>query len=33
MDEEEFFQTIDKFRNPNLWEKKGDEWFIKFQVI
>jgi len=32
MSEKEFFQNIDKFRDPSLWEKNGEEWNLKHQV-
>ena len=32
MSEEEFFQNIDKFRDPSLWEKNGEEWNLKYQI-
>ena len=32
LDEENFFSTIDKFRNPNLWHKEKDSWVLKAQV-
>ena len=30
--EDEFHETIDKFRSPHLWEKEGDEWNLKRAV-
>lgn len=30
--EEEFHQTIDKFRSPHLWEKVGEHWKLKHTV-
>jgi N-acetyl sugar amidotransferase len=30
--EEEFHQTIDKFRSPHLWEKMGEHWKLKHTV-
>ncbi len=30
--EKDFFETIDKFRSPHLWEKKKDKWFLKKAV-
>ena len=30
--EKEFFDIIDKFRSPNLWEKRKDKWFLKKAV-
>ena len=30
--EEEFWQTINKFRSSHLWENKGNEWKLKYQV-
>ena len=32
MTEEEFFENIDKFRNPKLWTKTNNEWTLKYQV-
>ena len=32
MDNQEFFDTIDKFRNPLLWQKDGESWELKTQV-
>lgn len=32
MGKEEFFEIVDKFRSPHLWEKKGDEWFLKHKI-
>ena len=32
MNSEEFFNTIDKFRNPEIWKKDGDNWELKTQV-
>ena len=32
MNSEEFFNTIDKFRNPEIWKKDGDSWELKTQV-
>ncbi len=32
MDEEEFFELIDSFRAPHLWEKKAGQWRLKRQV-
>ena len=26
IDELTFYQTIDKFRSPHLWEKNGEDW-------
>ena len=33
MDNKEFFDTIDKFRNPLLWQKDGESWELKTQVF
>lgn len=30
--EQQFTETIDRFRSPNLWEKVGDEWRLKHTV-
>jgi N-acetyl sugar amidotransferase len=30
--EEEFWETVDKFRSPHLWEKLGHEWKLKHVV-
>lgn len=30
--EEEFWQSVNKFRSPHLWEKRGDEWHLKHSV-
>ncbi|MDC1414823.1 N-acetyl sugar amidotransferase [Gammaproteobacteria bacterium] len=30
--EEQFHETIDKFRSPHLWEKDGDDWNLKSTV-
>lgn len=30
--EEEFFQTVDKFRPPHLWQKNGEDWLLKHCV-
>lgn len=32
MSENEFFDTIDKFRPDHLWEKEGKEWKLKYAV-
>ena len=32
INEEKFFETIDKFRSPHLWEKNGGEWKLKHTV-
>ena len=32
MNENEFFDTIDKFRPKHLWEKEGKEWKLKYAV-
>lgn len=33
MDNKEFFDNIDKFRNPLLWQKDGESWELKTQVF
>ena len=30
--EEQFHETVDKFRSPHLWEKDGDDWNLKSTV-
>jgi N-acetyl sugar amidotransferase len=30
--ESEFWNTVDKFRSPHLWEKKGKEWVLRHRV-
>lgn len=30
--EQYFYQVIDKFRPPHLWERVGDEWHLRHQV-
>jgi hypothetical protein len=32
INEEEFFQTVDKFRPPHLWQKNGKDWLLKHYV-
>jgi len=32
IDKETFYKTLDKFRNPNLWEKKSNFWDLKYKV-
>lgn len=32
MPEERFWETIDRFRPPHLWEKEGGEWKLKHQI-
>ena len=32
IDKDLFFKTIDHFRSPHLWEKKGSEWILKQKV-
>lgn len=32
LDEKRFFEIIDSFREPSLWELRGDEWNLRFQV-
>lgn len=27
-----FFETVDQFRSPHLWEKKGGEWVLKQKI-
>ena len=27
-----FYETIEKFRNSNLWEKKSNFWDLKYKV-
>ena len=27
--EDEFFETVDRFRSPHLWIKNGDDWFLR----
>ena len=29
INEKEFFDTVDKFRSPHLWEKNNNEWILK----
>jgi hypothetical protein len=29
---EEFWDICEKWKNLNLWEKKGGEWVLKYQV-
>jgi N-acetyl sugar amidotransferase len=31
--EKQFFETVDRFRSPNLWEKVDDKWILKHTVI
>jgi len=31
--ENEFFKKIDDLRSPHLWEKKGDEWILKYSAF
>lgn len=30
--ESEFFATLDRFRSPHLWERRGDQWALKYRV-
>jgi len=30
--EERFWETVDKFRSPHLWEKKDSQWILKHHV-
>ncbi|MDP7368588.1 MAG: N-acetyl sugar amidotransferase [Candidatus Pacebacteria bacterium] len=30
--EEEFWKTIDSFRDPHLWKKENEEWKLKYKV-
>ena len=32
IDRQTFHDTIDKFRNPNLWEKKSNYWELKHKL-
>ena len=32
IDKVTFYETLDKFRNPNLWEKKSNFWDLKHKV-
>jgi len=32
MTEEEFYNVVDKFRSPHLWEKKDGKWLLKHAV-
>lgn len=32
IDKEVFFNTVDKFRSPHLWEKKSNSWILKNPV-
>ncbi len=32
INEELFFKTIDNFRSPHLWEKKGNDWILKQKI-
>ena len=29
---EDFFETIDRFRSPHLWENKNGTWELKYTV-
>jgi N-acetyl sugar amidotransferase len=31
--EAEFAETVDRFRSPHLWDKRGNEWVLKHQVF
>jgi hypothetical protein len=30
--DERFWQIVDSYRSPHLWEKTGGEWKLKYQV-
>ena len=30
--EEKFWEVVDRYRNPNLWEKVNGEWKLKYKV-
>lgn len=32
MSDGEFWETVDRFRSPHLWEKRGNEWNLRHQV-
>jgi N-acetyl sugar amidotransferase len=32
INKEEFFNTVDKFRSPHIWEKKSNSWILKNPV-
>ena len=32
IDKDLFFKTINHFRSPHLWEKKGNDWILKQKV-
>lgn len=32
MNDDEFWQTVDQFRSPHLWEKTGNEWQLRHTV-
>ena len=32
IDRQTFHDTIDKYRNPNLWEKKSNYWELKHKL-
>jgi len=32
MSEEEFWDTIDSFRSPDIWERKNGKWKLKFNI-
>lgn len=32
MTKEEFWETIDSFRSPDIWEKVNEEWKLKFEI-
>jgi hypothetical protein len=32
MTEVEFWEVVDAYRQPHLWEKSGDEWRLKHRV-
>ena len=29
INEDDFIKSLDKFRSPNLWNKKNNKWFLK----
>ena len=30
--EKQFFETVDRFRSPHLWERRGEDWHLKHTV-
>lgn len=32
-DNSEFWETVDQFRSPHLWEKRENQWILRHQVI